>query len=90
MADESDRAEAQKLDDAFRDKLLGSTCFCGAIGGVMRGKMENGAVVAIERRCAPLQCLAHGYCAAHSTPVAAQMTEDQKTRVMKRAGWMQR
>lgn len=37
----------------------------------------------------PVKCIAHGYCAAHFTPVSAQMSEDQKTRLMKRAGWMQ-
>jgi hypothetical protein len=70
---ESEKVEMQRLDDAFRDKLLGPTCFCGATGR--------------SDACAPLKCLAHGYCEAHSTPVAAQMTLDDKARIARRCGF---
>jgi hypothetical protein len=90
------RTEAdQKTDDVFRDKLLGSTCFCGASRGIERRIIldEEDPIRRVifeeEAVCAPLKCLAHGYCEAHSTPVSAQMSDDDKVRVMKRAGWMQ-
>lgn len=83
---EDERAAQQRADDVFRDRLLGGKCFCGANGGMERGKMDSGATVAIERRCSPLKCLAHGYCEAHMTPVAAQMSVDDKARIARRCG----
>jgi hypothetical protein len=69
---ESERIELQRLDDAFAQKLIGTTCFCGAQQPLAFG---------------PLRCLAFGYCEAHSTPVAAQMNLDDKARLARRCGF---
>ena len=62
---------AQQADDVFRDKLLGRRGIACFCGAY---------------GCAAGQCLADGICAAHSTPVAAQMTPDDKARLAKRIG----
>jgi hypothetical protein len=84
---ESERREEQARDDRFRDRLLGAECFCGAKGGVAHGKMEDGTKITVERRAAPLHCLAHGYCEAHSTPIADQMSVLDKAMIAKRCGF---
>lgn len=78
--------QQQQRDDAMRDRLLGSECFCGAKGGVQHGTLENGAKITVEQRCSPLKCLAHGYCEAHLTRVDQQMSADDKVFIVRRCG----
>lgn len=78
----------QAKDDAFRDKLLGARCFCGAKFDDRRNtEIAPGITLTINSLpCRPLRCLAHGYCETHLTSVSAQMTDDDKVRLAKRCG----
>lgn len=78
----------QARDNAFRDKLLGSECFCGVKFDDRRTvKLSDDVSLTVKTPpCRPLRCLAHGYCEAHLTPVAAQMTTDDIARLGRRCG----